>query len=296
MRPAKWSLTSCTVSERPKLVSSRRSASDGSPSANASRPAGSSTLRRRKWPSGSGTRFFSAETSESGMREPADLEAHHVERRVHVDQAARAAARHEVDLVGLETQPPRDAARDLGGVGGLLQRELRDDRRQRRVPGVARAQRRRQVLADARVGRGHARELEQDPDERLVAADVVKVRQRAQPVRPPGWRRPSSWRRRPGRRRTGSPPRSPPSSWSRAARGRRTSSGRRGAGLPGSNSGNRYCMSRQYYLAAGLRRSRPPRAPGRTPARGVTPSPGADDEAMRPLLRCGAPSAVETVT
>ena len=70
-RPAKWSLTSCTVSDRPKLVSSRRSASEGSLSAKALRPAGSSTLRRRKWPSGSGTRFFSADTSESGMRVPA---------------------------------------------------------------------------------------------------------------------------------------------------------------------------------------------------------------------------------
>ena len=34
----------------------------------------------------------------------------------------------------------------------------------------------------------------------------------------------------------------------------------------------------------------------RTEARGVTPRPGAVDAAIRPFTRCGAPSAVETVT
>ncbi len=68
--PERCSLTSCIVSAPPKLASSCRSASDGSDSASATSDCGSSTLRRRKWPAGSGRSDFSADTRESGIFVP----------------------------------------------------------------------------------------------------------------------------------------------------------------------------------------------------------------------------------
>ena len=69
--PERCSRISTTVVFFPKLSRSCRTVSAGSDSDRARSACGSSTLRRRKWPSGSGVRFFSAVTRESGTFEPA---------------------------------------------------------------------------------------------------------------------------------------------------------------------------------------------------------------------------------
>ncbi len=85
---------------RPKLSSSCRTASGGSFSARSRERLGGFDFRRRKCVWAGRRDSFRRDERERKLRAP-DLQAHDVERRLHFDEASRAASRHDVE------SPPR---------------------------------------------------------------------------------------------------------------------------------------------------------------------------------------------
>ena len=83
----------------------------------------------------------------------ADLQAHHVESRVHLDEPSGAAAAQKIDLPRLEMKPARDPAGYLGGIRSTLDGELCHDRTEHRVSGEASAQGGGELLAHVGVRR-----------------------------------------------------------------------------------------------------------------------------------------------
>ena len=133
-------------------------------------------------PAGSGVRFFSAETSDSGSFAPAT--SRRITSSAGFISTIRPAPRpgDEVDLAGREPQPARDLPRGLRRVRGALQREVREHGREGRMRRKPCPQRGLELLADLRVRRGHPRDL-QEHRKLAVAVSALRlvVREEAQP-------------------------------------------------------------------------------------------------------------------